>query len=137
MRPPPATRRYDPTCDPTRDPLLAPDPGQGPAHARTGWVASAGTLPEDDGPVYRDQDVGVAIIGSGATGLANALPLAREQDLRAVVQDAKRAAWGRSSRGSGQRQNPSGQLKRSQCIERSGLDMAKQLGAKNCAPTPS
>ncbi len=125
-RPPPATIRYDPTCDP----LLAPGPAQGRAHAPTGWVASAGTPPDDDGPAQQDLDVDVGIIGSGAAGLANALYLAQEQGPRAVVREASLAAWGCSSRSDGQVQNASGRLKRSQRIARWGLDQAKQLDAE-------
>jgi glycine/D-amino acid oxidase-like deaminating enzyme len=121
-----AASRYDPTYDP----LVDPGPGQGRAYAPTWWVASAGTPPEDDGPVRQDLDVDVAVIGSGATGLATALYLAQEQGLRAVVLEANQAAWGCSSRSGGQGQNASGRLKRSQWIERWGLDVAKQLDAE-------
>lgn len=115
---------------PTYDPLLAPTPGQGQAYAPTWWVASAGTPPEDDGPVRQDMDVDVAIIGSGSTGLSTALYLAQEQGIRAVVLEANQVAWGCSSRSGGQGQNASGRLKRSQWIERWGLDTAKQLDAE-------
>jgi glycine/D-amino acid oxidase-like deaminating enzyme len=116
--------------DPTHDPLVTPGPGQGQAYAPTWWVASAGTPPEDDGPVQQDLDVDVAIIGAGATGLSTALYLAQEQGIRAVVLEANQAAWGCSSRSGGQGQNASGRLKRSQWIERWGLDVARQLDAE-------
>ena len=116
--------------DPQYDPLLAPDPGAGRAYAPTWWVASAGTPPEDDGPVVRDIDVDVAIIGSGATGMATALYLAQEHGIQATVLEANQAAWGCSSRSGGQGQNASGRLKRSQWIERWGLDTAKKLDAE-------
>ncbi|GAA4345686.1 FAD-binding oxidoreductase [Variovorax defluvii] len=90
-------------------------------------MASAGTPPEDDGPVLRDMDVDVAIIGSGATGLSTALYLAQEHGIQATVLEANQAAWGCSSRSGGQGQNASGRLKRSQWIERWGLDTAKRL----------
>jgi len=116
--------------DPTHDPLVAPGPGQGQAYAPTWWVASASAPPEDDGPVRQDMDVDVAIIGSGATGLSAALYLAQEQGIRAVVLEANQAAWGCSSRSGGQGQNASGRLKRSQWIERWGLDVARRLDAE-------
>jgi glycine/D-amino acid oxidase-like deaminating enzyme len=93
-------------------------------------VASAGTPPDDDGPVRRDMDVDVAIVGSGATGLSTALYLAQEQGIRAVVLEANQVAWGCSSRSGGQGQNASGRLKRSQWIERWGLEVARQLDAE-------
>ena len=93
-RPPPSADRHDPT----HDPLVARGPGQGQAYAPTWWVASAGTPPDDDGPVQRDMDVDVAIVGSGATGLSTALYLAQEQGIRAVVLEANQVAWGCSSR---------------------------------------
>ncbi len=116
--------------DPRYDPLLAPTPGAGRAYAPTWWVASAGAPPEDDGPVQHDMDVDVAIIGSGATGLSTALYLAQEHGIRATVLEANQAAWGCSSRSGGQGQNASGRLKRSQWIQRWGLDTARRLDAE-------
>lgn len=122
----PAPKPYDPRYDP----LLAPDPGAGLAYAPTWWVASAGPPPEDDGPVVRDIDVDVAIIGSGATGMSTALYLAQEHGIQATVLEANQASWGCSSRSGGQGQNASGRLKRSQWIRRWGLDVARRLDAE-------
>jgi glycine/D-amino acid oxidase-like deaminating enzyme len=116
--------------DPNHDPLVATGPGQGQAYAPSWWVASAGAPPEHDGPVQQDLDVDVAIIGSGATGLSTSLYLAQEHGIRAVVLEANQAAWGCSSRSGGQGQNASGRLKRSQWIERWGLDVARRLDAE-------
>ena len=119
----PAERRYDPQYDP----LVAPNPGNGRAYAPTYWVASAGTPPADDGPVTHDIDADVVIIGSGSTGVSTALYLAQEHGIKAVVLEANQTAWGCSSRSGGQGQNASGRMKRSQWIERWGLDVAKAL----------
>ena len=119
----PAHKPYDPRYDP----LIAPNPGAGRAYAPTYWVASAGAPPDDDGPVMRDIEVDVAIIGSGATGMSTALYLAQEHGIQATVLEANQAAWGCSSRSGGQGQNASGRLKRSQWIARWGLDTAKRL----------
>ena len=116
--------------DPRYDPMVQPHPGRAAAYAPTWWVASAGTPPPDDGPIDGDIDVDVAIIGSGATGLCTALYLAQEHGIRAVVLEANQTAWGCSSRSGGQGQNASGRLKRSQWIERYGLDTAKRLDAE-------
>jgi len=70
------------------------------------------------------------IVGSGFTGLATALFLAREHGIRATVLEANRVAWGCTSRNGGQGQNASGRLYRSQWIERWGLDVAKKLDAE-------
>ena len=121
-----AERRYDPRYDP----LVAPTPGTGRDYAPTWWVASAGTPPEDDGPVRGDFDADVVIIGSGATGLSTALYLAQEHGIAAVVLEANQVAWGCSSRSGGQGQNASGRLKRGQWIERWGLDTARKLDAE-------
>ena len=64
--------------DPRYDPLVAADPGTGRAYAPSYWAATAGPVPEDDGPVQDDIETDVAVIGSGSTGLATALYLARE-----------------------------------------------------------
>ncbi|MBW8719181.1 MAG: FAD-binding oxidoreductase, partial [Variovorax paradoxus] len=125
-QPQPPSRPYDPRYDP----LVAPDPGAGRAYAPTWWVASAGTPPEDDGPLVRDIDVDVAIIGSGATGMSTALYLAQEHGIQATVLEANQASWGCSSRSGGQGQNASGRLKRSQWIQRWGLDTARRLDAE-------
>lgn len=113
--------------DPRYDPLVAPNPGTGRAYAPTYWVASAGTPPDDDGPITHDIDADVVVIGSGSTGISTALYLAQEHGVRAVVLEANQTSWGCSSRSGGQGQNASGRLKRSQWIARWGLDVAKRL----------
>ena len=120
---PPGARRYDPR----HDPLVASSPGGGQPYAPSYWAATAGPPPADDGPIAGDVDVDVAIIGSGATGLATAMYLAQEHGIAAVVLEANQVAWGCSSRSGGQGQNASGRLKRSQWIERYGLDVARRL----------
>ena len=105
-------------------------PGQGQDYAPTYWVATAGSPPQDDGPVNGDMEVDVAVVGSGFTGLSAALTLARDYGVRAVVLEANRAVWGCTSRNGGQGQNASGRLYRSQWIQRWGLDTARRLDAE-------
>ncbi len=119
--------RQDTRYDPQYDPLVAANPGAGRDYAPTYWVASAGTPPEDDGPVTQDFDVDVAVIGSGSTGMSTALYLAQDHGISAVVLEANQTAWGCSSRSGGQGQNASGRLTRSQWIARWGMDTAKAL----------
>ncbi|MGH8805481.1 MAG: FAD-dependent oxidoreductase, partial [Polaromonas sp.] len=88
--------------DPQYDPLVAPHPGHGRDYAPTYWVATAGEPPADDGPVLRDTDADVVIVGSGFTGLATALFLAREHGIRATVLEANQSIWGCTSRNGGQ-----------------------------------
>ncbi len=116
--------------DQHHDPLVSPGPGTNRDYAPTYWIATAGTPPEDDGPVTGDIDADVAIIGSGYTGLACAIFLAREHGIKAVVLEANRVAWGCSTRNGGQGQNASGRLSRSQWIERWGRDVALRLHAE-------
>ena len=118
--------------DPTYDPLVARIPGEGQAYPPTYWAASAGPPPADDGPIDRDVDVDVAIIGAGFTGLACALFLAREHGIRATVLEANRVAWGCSGRNGGQGQLASGRLARSQWIARWGKAVALRLHAEIC-----
>ena len=113
--------------DPAYDPVHAANPGAGKDYAPTYWIASAGASPEDDGPVTQDIDVDVAIIGSGYTGLSCAIHLAREHGIKATVLEANGVAWGCSTRNGGQAQISAGRLKRSQWIERWGVDVAKKL----------
>lgn len=116
--------------DPHYDPLVARTPGHGTDYAPTYWVATAGTPPEDDGPIVQDTDADVVIVGSGFTGLATALFLAREHGIRATVLEANRSVWGCTSRNGGQGQNASGRLYRSQWIARWGKDTALKLDAE-------
>ena len=116
--------------DPAYDPLVSDGPGHNRDYAPTYWAATAGAAPDDDGPVSGDIDANVVIIGSGFTGLATALFLAKEHGIRAVVLEANRVAWGCTSRNGGQGQNASGRLYRSQWIERWGLETARRLDAE-------
>ncbi|MFO1219520.1 MAG: FAD-dependent oxidoreductase [Burkholderiaceae bacterium] len=116
--------------DPRYDPLVARTPGHGTDYAPTYWVATAGAPPADDGPIVRDTDADVVIVGSGFTGLATALFLAREHGIRATVLEANRAVWGCTSRNGGQGQNASGRLYRSQWIARWGKETALKLDAE-------
>ena len=116
--------------DPSYDPLVAADPGCGRSHAPTYWIGTAGPPPADDGPIGGDVDADVVVIGSGYTGLSCAIHLAREHGLKAVVLEANAVAWGCSTRNGGQAQISSGRLKRSQWVERWGLDVAKRMHAE-------
>ncbi|PRD55576.1 NAD(P)/FAD-dependent oxidoreductase [Phyllobacterium myrsinacearum] len=113
--------------DPVYDPVHACSPGDGKDYAPTYWIATAGPEPEDDGPVLHDIDVDIAIVGSGYTGLSCAIHLAREHGVRATVLEANGVAWGCSTRNGGQAQISAGRLKRSQWIERWGVDVARKL----------
>ncbi len=119
----PARNPYDPTYDPA----VAADPGHGRDYAPTYWIATAGALPADDGPVRIDMDADVVVVGSGYTGLSCAIHLAREHGIRAVVLEANGVAWGCSTRNGGQAQISAGRLKRSQWIGRWGVEVAKRL----------
>lgn len=124
----PASAPYNPGYDPLR----SPTPGAGQEYAPTYWIGTAGPPPADDGPVTGEMDVDVAIIGSGFTGLACAIHLAREHGIKATVLEANRVSWGCSTRNGGQAQCASGRLKRSQWIQRWGKDVALQMHAEIC-----
>src|SRR5690606_41494314 len=103
--------------DPLYDPLVKP-PGRGQDYAPTYWVATAGEPPPDDGPISRDGDADVVIVGSGFTGLSAALALARDSGIRATAPEANRACSGCPSRDGGQGIKQSGHLYRSKWIQR-------------------
>ncbi|WP_269933078.1 NAD(P)/FAD-dependent oxidoreductase [Aminobacter sp. HY435] len=125
-RPSPARKPFDPAYDPVH----AATPGDGKDYAPTYWIATAGVPPEDDGPVTQDIDVDVVVIGSGYTGLSCAIHLAREHGIKATVLEANGVAWGCSTRNGGQAQISAGRLKRSQWIDRWGVDVAKKMHAE-------
>ncbi|ART83137.1 FAD-dependent oxidoreductase [Oceanisphaera profunda] len=113
--------------DPTYDPLKSENPGQGRDYAPTYWIGTAGEPPADDGPVQGDMDVDVVIVGAGFTGLTAAIFLAENYGIKATVLEANRTSWGCSTRNGGQAQCATGRLKRSQWIDRYGLDIAHKL----------
>ncbi|WP_213775959.1 FAD-binding oxidoreductase [Bradyrhizobium sp. dw_78] len=116
--------------DPHYDPLVSESPGRNRDYAPTYWIATAGVPPQTDGPIAGDTDSDVAIIGSGYTGLACAIFLAREFGIKATVLEANQVAWGCSTRNGGQAQNASGRLSRSQWIGRWGFDVARRMHAE-------
>ena len=118
--------------NPGFDPLFSDTPGRGQQYAPTYWVDTAGEPPEDDGPITHDIDVEVAIVGSGYTGLACAIYLARDHGIKATVLEANRVSWGCSTRNGGQAQCASGRLKRSQWIKRWGKETALAVHAEVC-----
>ena len=118
--------------DPRYDPIVDAGPGHNRDYAPTYWVGTAGPPPEDDGPVSGDMDADVVVVGSGYTGLSTAIHLAKEHGIKAVVLEANTVAWGCSTRNGGQAQISSGRLKRSEWIERWGVDVAKKMHAEVC-----
>lgn len=118
--------------DPLYDPMTARGLGPRSDYAPTYWIGTAGPAPADDGPIRGDLDADVVVIGSGYTGLSCALHLAKEHGIKPVVLEANGVAYGCSTRNGGQAQVSSGRLKRSQWIERWGLDVAKRLHAEVC-----
>lgn len=119
---------FDPFYDPMTDPALGPRSDYAPTY----WIGTAGAPPADDGPVTGDMDVDAVVIGSGYTGLSCALHLAKEHGIKAHVLEANGVAYGCSTRNGGQAQISSGRLKRSQWIERWGVETAKRLHAEIC-----
>ena len=78
--------------DPLYDPLKARQLGPRSDYAPTYWIDTAGPAPADGGPVRRDMDVDVAVIGSGYTGLSCALHLAKMHGIKATVLEANGVA---------------------------------------------
>ncbi|WP_134682330.1 NAD(P)/FAD-dependent oxidoreductase [Paracoccus ravus] len=113
--------------DPLYDPMHARALGPHSDYAPTYWIGTAGPAPQDDGPVMGDMEVDVAVIGSGYTGLSTAIHLAKMHGIKATVLEANGVAYGCSTRNGGQAQLSAGRLKRSQWIERWGIDTARAL----------
>ncbi len=118
--------------NPHYDPLVDKTPGCGTDYAPTYWVDSAGIKPEDDGTVTADITVDTAVIGSGFTGLATALFLAKEHHIETAVLEANCLSWGCTSRNGGQAQLAAGRLGRSQWLRKWGETTAKALHEEIC-----
>jgi taurine dehydrogenase large subunit len=116
--------------NPLYDPLTDGHPGQGRDYAPTYWIGTAPPPPESDGPLTHNAHADVVIVGSGYTGLSCAIHLAREHGIRATVLEANGVSFGCSTRNGGQAQISTGRLKRSQWIQRWGLDVARGLHAE-------
>ncbi len=115
------------------DPLRAPNPGQGLAHAQSYWAATAGPAPEDDGPVAGDRETEVAIVGGGYTGLSCAAYLAREHGIRALVLEANRPGWGCSGRNGSFLRPTLGRLSHSDWVAKWGEAEARRFFAESLA----
>ncbi|MDX1434679.1 MAG: FAD-dependent oxidoreductase, partial [Gammaproteobacteria bacterium] len=109
------------------DPLTAPDPGRGDAHAPSYWAATAGEAPPDDGPLAQSLDTDVAVIGAGYTGLGCAAFLARDHGARPVVLEANRPLWGCSGRNGSFARPVIGRVALSRWLERFGENGARAL----------
>ncbi len=121
-------RKYNPHYDP----LVDETPGCNTDYAPTYWVDSAGIQPEDDGTVSTDMSVDTVVIGSGFTGLATALFLAKEHHIEVAVLEANRLGWGCTSRNGGQAQLATGRLSRNQWLKKWGETTAKALHEEIC-----
>lgn len=108
------------------DPLVDANPGRAQPHAPSYWADTAGSPVADDGPVRGNEDVEVAIIGAGYTGLSCALHLAREHGVRAVVLEANQTAWGCSGRNGSFARISGGRVPLAALIKRYGADTARQ-----------
>ncbi len=122
----PGSAPFNPLYDPMTDRTIGPRSDYAPTY----WIGTAGAAPADDGPVTGDMDADVVVIGSGYTGLSTAIHLAKMHGIKAVVLEANGVAYGCSTRNGGQAQISSGRLKRSQWIDRWGLETAKGLHAE-------
>jgi taurine dehydrogenase large subunit len=112
---------------PTYDPLRDHDPGCGHDHVPSYWAATAGPVPDDDGPLRGDFEVDIAIIGGGYTGLSCAYHLARNHGVAATVVEANRAGWGCSGRNGGSVRPSIGKLPYQRIMDKWGLETARRV----------
>ena len=114
--------------NPKYDPLTLENPGENQAYAPTYWAGTVEDIyPGDNGILNEQITTDVVVIGSGFTGLATALFLAKEHGIKATILEANQLSWGCTSRNGGQGQNASGRLYRSQWIKKYGIDTALKL----------
>ncbi len=109
------------------DPLTAPGPGEGLAHAPSYWAATADAPPPDEGPLSADREVEVAVVGAGYTGLACAYHLARDHGVPVAVLEANRIGWGCSGRNGSFARAAYGRLAHRGWIDRFGIDRARAM----------
>lgn len=112
------------------DPLRAELPRRPQAYPETYWLATAGAPPPDDGAMQGDQEVDVAIIGAGYTGLSCAYYLARDYGIHATVLEANGPGWGCSGRNGSFARPAIGRLGYGQWIKRWGVPRARAVFAE-------
>jgi gamma-glutamylputrescine oxidase len=115
------------------DPIFASSPGTGLGYPASYWAATAGPVPDDDGPAPAAVDTDVAVIGGGYTGLSTAYHLARHYGRQVTVLEANRPGWGCSGRNGGFARMAFGRLSFSDMIARFGRDEAKRLFGRTMA----
>ena len=107
------------------DPLVHAIPESRFPDPQSYWLAVSGPEPQDDGVLQGDVEADVAIIGGGYTGLTSALVLARDHGIRAVVLEARSAAWGCSGRNGSFARISGGRVALSKLVEIYGRDVAR------------
>lgn len=133
------SRSADPPRQPHRpvnasyDPLIARTPGAGFDYLASYWMATAGEIPDDDGPAPAQADTEVAIIGGGYTGLSCALFLAKHHGIRALVLEANRPGWGCSGRNGGFARAAIGRYSYSDMIGKWGRETARRWFGQSLA----
>jgi glycine/D-amino acid oxidase-like deaminating enzyme len=99
----------------------------GAPHVESYWAATAGPEVEGADPIAADQDVDIAIIGGGYTGLSAAYHLARRHGIAAHVLEANRIGWGCSGRNGGFCSIGIGKDDFGDWVARFGLEAAKSI----------
>lgn len=107
------------------DPLVHAIPETKFPDPQSYWLDVSGSAPEDDGILHGDVEADVAIIGGGYTGLTSALVLARDHGVKAVVLEARSAAWGCSGRNGSFARISGGRVALSKLVETYGKDVAR------------
>jgi len=115
------------------DPIFADIPGTGLAHPASYWAATAGPVPDDDGPAPAQVDTDVAVIGGGYTGLSAAYHLAGRHGRQVTVLEANRPGWGCSGRNGGFARMAFGRLSFGDMVARLGAVEAKRLFGRTMA----
>ena len=112
------------------DPLKDASPGVNQPYPASYWSEQSGEPPINSGPIDKDMDVDVAIIGSGYTGLSCALHLAKDHQIKAHVIEANQTAWGCSGRNAGFILKSTGRKAYSGMIKQWGREVANGIYAE-------
>lgn len=114
------------------DPLHDKFPGENVSYPTSYWADVSGVPPKDNGVLEQSINADVAIIGAGYTGLSCAYHLAKYHNIKAIVVEANKTAWGCSGRNAGFILKSSGRKSYSSMLSQWGEEVMRGIYNEMC-----